>query len=175
MVANGTTPTITEALAERVKRHLTEEERTLIAVLESVRDLHQSLRQLDGEALTLALQNETAALREAEGLQRQRLAFRTETAGAFGLSPHEVTLSALATKTSGALQASVVETRQKLADMSEEMDRLNRQNAAMIQQSLLLMRGIVGHLTGTTFSGESYNAGGAREEAHVGPLVQWGG
>lgn len=175
MVADGTMSTISEALAERVQRHLTEEERTLVAVLESVRELHHSLRQLDGDALALALQSETAALREAEGLQRQRQQFRSETASALGLAPQDVTLGALAAKTSGQLQASVVQTRQKLTDMSAEMDRLNRQNAAMIQQSMMLMRGIVGRLTGTVASGESYNAGGVREEAHVGPLVQWGG
>jgi len=175
MTAENPEATITGGLAARVQSHLSDEERTLQSVLEAVRDLHQSLRQLDGEALAQALQNETAALQAAEQLQRQRQQIRNDAASELGLSPNEFSLGLLAQKTSGTLQAVVVSSRQKLADMSSEMDRLNRQNAAMIQQSLVLMRGIVGRLTRTAAPSESYNAGGAREEAHVGSLVQWGG
>ncbi len=175
MTADKLESTITGGLAERVQSHLGDEERTLQSVLEAVRDLHQSLRQLDGEALALALRNETAALQAAEHLQRQRQQIRNEAASELGLAPNEFSLGLLARKTSGNLQTVVLNSRQKLADMSTEMDRLNRQNAAMIQQSLMLMRGIVGRLTGTAAPAESYNAGGVREEAHVGSLVQWGG
>jgi hypothetical protein len=166
---------MTSTLAQRVQRHLSDEEQTLVAVLEAVQQLHHSLRHLDGEALATALQNESAALRAAEGMQSRRQQIRMEAASELGVSPEDFTLGLLATRTTGELQASIVASRQTLTEMSAEMDRLNRQNAAMIQQSMSLMRGIVGRLTGTAASGESYNAGGAREEAHVGSLMQWGG
>lgn len=175
MAATGTNPTITKALAERVQQHLCDEEQMLVAVLESVRQLHKSLRRLDGEALAIALQNETAALRDAEGLQARRKQVRAEAADELGVAPQEFTLGLLAARTTGELHTSISGARQKLKEMSTEMDRLNKQNAAMIQQSLMLMRGIVGRLTGAVASGESYNADGVREEAHVGSLLQWGG
>lgn len=171
---NATTTQISNELAERMQRHLTEEEQSLVCVLDAVRAVHDSLRSLDGNALAEALDSEAAALRQAEGLQARRQQIRSEAAGVLGVPPQEVTLSVFAEKTSGPLQATVVETRQKLALMSTEMERLNRQNSAMLQQSLSLIRGIVGRLTRTA-GGETYNAGGAKEETHVGPLMQWGG
>lgn len=175
MPADQTHPAISNVLAERVTQHLNDEERNLVAVLDAVRDLHQSLRELDGEALAQALQSETIALRDAEILQPQRKQIRDEAARELGLTSQEFTLGVLVQKTTGSLRATVAESRQKLTEMSVELDRLNRQNAAMIQQSLMLIRGIVSRLTRTAGSGESYNAGGIREEAHVGSLVQWGG
>ena len=175
MATTETNIGISDAFAERVKHHLNDEEQSLVTVLDAVRELHESLRQLDGEALSQALQSEASALRDAEGLQHQRQQFRDVAATELKTTPQEITLGLLVQKTTGALQTSVVESRQKLSEMSVEMDRLNRQNAAMIQQSLTLMRGIVGRLTRTGASGESYNADGIREEAHVGSIVQWGG
>ncbi|MDB5347033.1 MAG: flagellar protein FlgN [Schlesneria sp.] len=165
---------ISNELAERMQRHLTEEEQSLVTVLDAVRAVHDSLRNLDGNALADALDSEAAALRKAEGVQVRRQQIRVEAAGALGVPPQDVTLSVFAEKTTGPLQTTVVESRQKLAQMSTEMERLNRQNSAMLQQSLSLIRGIVGRLTGTA-PGETYGAGGAREETHVGSLMQWGG
>ena len=161
-------------LAERMQRHLNDEEQSLVSVLEAVRALHESLRVLDGDALAQALESETVALKQAEELQQRRQQIRSEAANALGLPPKDFTLGLLAEKATGPLQTSVVESRQKLVEMSSEMDRLNRQNAAMIQQSLTLMRNIVGRLTNTA-GGESYSASGARNETHVGSLMQWGG
>lgn len=175
MMGQGNEPTISPAMAERVKVHLDDEERSLVAVLEAVRELHRSLRQLDGAALQQALHMELAALTEAKQLQERRQKLRFDAASELGLSPHEFTLGLLARKSGGELQNSVVASRQKLSEMAAEMDRLNRQNHAMADQSTSIIRGIVSHLTGTAGHGESYNAGGARDEAHVGSLVNWGG
>lgn len=175
-MANGTTQSgISHSLAERIQSHLTDEEHSLVEVLEAVRELHKSLRELDGEGLTKALQTESDALRQAELMQNQRQQMRTDVANELGMAPAEFSLGVLVERTTGVLQSSIAESRERLTAMSAEMDRLNRQNAAMIQQSLSLMRGIVGRLTGTAATCDSYNAGGAREEAHVGSLVQWGG
>jgi hypothetical protein len=175
MVASGMDSTITDALAARVQRHLDDEERTLTALLAAVRQLHESLRYVDGEALTEALRSETEALREAERLRPQRQQIRDAAARELGFAPQEFTLGLLVQKTAGNLRAAIAASRQKLTGMSAEMDRLNRLNAAMIQQSLMLIRGTVERLTGTAASGESYGADGSRDETHAGPLVHWGG
>jgi len=175
MMGQGQEPAISPAMAERVKVHLDAEERSLIAVLEAVRELHRSLRQLDGAALQQALQYELAALMEAKQMQERRQKLRFDAANELGLSPHEFTLGVLAKKTSGELQQSVAASRQKLSEMAAEMDRLNRQNHAMADQSTAIIRGIVSHLTGTAGQGESYTAGGVPDEAHVGSLVNYGG
>lgn len=175
MPTAGLNSTITKSLGERLQRHLCDEETALVTLLDAVRQLHQSLRDLDGEAVAIALQNEISALHEAEGLQVRRQTIRTEVAGELGITPQEFTLGLLVARTTGGLHTTIVESRQRLTEMSAEMERLNRQNSAMIQQSLQLIRDIEGRLTGTAASGESYGADGGREEAHVGSLVQWGG
>lgn len=175
MIATGSESTISAGMAERVKAHLGDEERSLVAVLDAVRELHQSLRQLDSAALQQALQREAAALTNAELLQQRRKKLRLDGATELGLPPREFTLGLLARTSTGELHQAITASRQKLSEMAAEMDRLNRQNHAMAQQSVAIYRGIVGRLTGAAGQGESYNAGGARDEAHVGPLVQWGG
>lgn len=175
MVATVSDLQLSSAAEARLTEHLVDEEKTLGGMLEAVRALHDSLRHLDGEALTKALQGESAALKEAEELQTKRLRVRTDVAVELGVPLDEFTLSMLSRHTTGDLHSSIVASRQKLATIAAEMDKLNRQNAAMIYQSLTLMRGIVGRLTNAAGSGESYNAGGVREEAHIGSLMQWGG
>lgn len=170
-----TTNALSTALAIRVQDHLGEEEQCLSIVLHAVRQLHASLRGLDGDAMAVALQNESEALRQAQAMQDRRQHFRETAARELGVTPEEFTLSLVARRSAGEFQDGILRQRARLAEMSAEMDRLNRQNAAMICQSLMLMRGIEGRLTGTAPAADSYNAGGAREEAHVGPLIQWGG
>ena len=68
-----------------------------------------------------------------------------------------------------------LQVRNRLTEMSTELARLNRQNAAMIRQSLDLTRGIIGELTGHGPHFDSYNASGKSETGHVGPVMQWGG
>lgn len=166
---------VSPQLAERVSEHLGQEEQCLTMVLDAVRQLHTSLRLLDGEALAEALQNESAALREAEAMQRRRQTLSAAAASEMGLAPDQFTLGVLARRTEGPLRQAIVQRRDRLAELSSEMDRLNQQNAAMTLQSLMLIRGVVGRLTKTAAPSESYNASGVRQEAHVGPLVQWGG
>lgn len=162
-------------LADRLSQHLQDEESALVFVLDAVRNLHRSLLDLNGNELSASLDNEALALQRAQAVQRRRHQFRDEMSHALGLPADELTLTVLASHTSGPLRDLIVETRRRLSQMAAETNRLNRQNAAMIKQALVLVRGIVGKLTRTAGIGESYNAGGVREEAHVGSLLEWGG
>jgi flagellar FlgN protein len=166
---------ISGPVADHLLAHLQDEEASLAAMLRAVRDVHSALRQLDDDALRQALDDEISVLKTAESLQQRRRQMRSELSDVLGVSAEEATLGLIVSATAGSLRETVTRCRQSLAEMASEMNRLNRQNAAMIRQSMSITQGIIGRLTGTAAVGESYNADGGREEAHVGSLVQWGG
>jgi hypothetical protein len=161
--------------AERLLAHLDDETSSLAAMLAAVRGVHQALRQLDDEGLGLALEAESRELASSTLMQQRRHRLQVELAPGLGLAAPDVTLRRLVTVTSGPMHDAIDHGWRLLAEMASEIERLNRQNAAMIGQSLAIARGVVERLTGVSAVGESYNAGGARVETHVGPLIQWGG
>ncbi|MEK6257862.1 MAG: flagellar protein FlgN [Planctomycetota bacterium] len=172
---NGDAGRIAGPVADHLLAHLHDEEASLVAMLQAVRDVHGALRHLNDDKLRQALEDEARVLKTAEGLQQRRSLLRSELSAVLGVSAEEVTLRRIVAATTGSLRETVEHCRQSLAEMAAEMNRLNRQNAAMIRQSLSITHGIIGRLTGTAAVGESYNADGGRDEAHVGSLVQWGG
>ncbi len=172
---NGHESRIVGPVAEHLLAHLRDEEASLAAMLQAVRDVHGALRHLDDDALRQSLEDEARVLRAAEALQQRRRQLRSELSEVLGVPAEETTLRRILSATTGALRETVERCRQSLAEMAAEMNRLNRQNAAMIRQSLSIAHGIIGRLTGTAAVGESYNADGGRDVSHVGSLVQWGG
>lgn len=162
-------------VADHLLTHLHDEEASLSAMLQAVRDVHGALRHLNDDTLRQALEEEARVLKAAETLQRRRSQLRSELSVVLGLPAEETTLRRIVAATTGSLREAVERCRTILAEMAAEMNRLNRQNAAMIQQSLSITHGIIGRLTGAAGVGESYNADGGRDEAHVGSLIQWGG
>ncbi|MBI5756899.1 MAG: flagellar export chaperone FlgN, partial [Planctomycetales bacterium] len=100
---------------------------------------------------------------------------RAELAVELRVPPEHVTLQALYECTTGEPSAEIRRFRRRFAEISAEVSRLNRQNAAIIRQSLDVTTAILGQLTGTTPDAESYNAAGARDETRFGSVVQWGG
>jgi len=162
-------------VADHLLAHLHDEEASLSAMLQAVRDVHGALRHLNDDKLRQAIEEEARVLRAAEGLQPRRCQLRSDLSDVLGVPAEEITLCRILSATTGSLRETVERFRQSLAEMAAEMNRLNRQNAAMIRQSLSITKGIIGRLTGTAAVGESYNAGGGKEEAHMGSLVQWGG
>ena len=161
--------------ADHLLAHLLDEETSLTAMLQAVRAVHSALRQLNDETLRQAIEDESRVLKTADSLQQRRSQLRSELSAVLGVPAEETTLRHVISATTGSLREAIERCRQSLAEMAAEMDRLNRQNAAMIQQSLSITHGILERLTGTAAVGESYDAHGGREEAHVGSLVQWGG
>ena len=168
-------PMIVGPVAERLLTHLGDETATLAAMLAAVRGVHDALRQLDDEALGQSLEAESRELSSSLALQQRRHDLQDQLASMLDLVPEEVTLRRLIAATSGSLRDAIERGWRSLTEMGAEMERLNRQNAAMIGQSMAIARGVVERLTGVRAVGESYNADGARTETHVGPLIQWGG
>lgn len=162
-------------VAEQLLTHLSAEESSLAAMLHAVQSVHNALRHLNDDQLSEALEEESQAISAAGELQQHRWDLRAALAATLGVEQDEATLGRVLAVTTGALRETVARVRQRLAEMSAELERLNRQNGAMIRQSLSLTRGIIGRLTGQRAAGDTYNAEGNRDEVHVGSLVQWGG
>ncbi len=167
--------TIDGPAAEQLLSYLGDEATSLAAMLNAVREVHQALMVLDDNALKASLVVEARELSSNVEIQSRRRQFQNELATVLQVAPGEVTLRRLAMATSGTLRESIERIRRSLSEMATELDRLNRQNAAMIGQSLAIARGVVERLTGTSASQESYDAVGGRAKTHVGPLIQWGG
>lgn len=161
-------------VAERVLEHLNGESAALAAMLDAVRGVHVAIRDLDDEALRTSLEAEARELSTTVSIQERRRELQRELAPVFRIDPQEVTMRHLLAATSGQARNSIESVRESLREMATEVDRLNRQNAAMIGQSLAIARNVVEQLTGASGVSESYNAIGSRSDAHVGPLVQWG-
>jgi len=168
-------PKIVGPVAEQLLSHLEDEKASLGAMLNAVRDVHFALRDLDDEALRKSLVDEARELSASTKMQQRRRQLQNKLATILDVAPQDVTLKRLLAVTSGSVRESVETVWRSLTEMAREMDRLNRQNAAMISLSLSIARGVIERLTGVTAVSESYNAIGARSETHVGPLIQWGG
>ena len=160
---------------ERLISHLRDEEKTLAILLVAVREIRQALLNRDGERLTQALEAEADSFQMGEQMRDKRAAFRQELAERLQVAPSEVTLSRLEAIVSAGARGELAKCRQRLQEMSDELLRLNRQNGAMIQQTLDLTERLVGQLTGGGPHFTSYNATGQSEAAHTGPVLQWGG
>ncbi|WP_010583809.1 flagellar export chaperone FlgN [Schlesneria paludicola] len=161
-------------VADHLLSHLGDEQAALAAMLTAVRGVHQALRDLDDEALQKSLADEANGLASSLAVQQQRQLLQQELATVLHVDPRDVTLNRLASATSGTLHDSIEAIWRSLKEMASEVERLNRQNAAMIAQSLAIARGVVERLTGVAGVGESYGATGNRAESHVGPIIQWG-
>ena len=161
-------------IAERVLDHLNQENNTLAAMLDAIRGVHVALRDLDDEALQKSLEAESRELTTNVAIQERRRELQFELAPLLNLPPQDVTIRRLTAATSGNARDSIESIWHSLTEMTTEIDRLNRQNAAMIGQSLMIARNVIEQLAGVAGVGESYNAVGVRSESHVGPLIQWG-
>ena len=170
--ANRTT--IEGPIAERVLDHLNHENDTLSAMLDAIRGVHVALRDLDDEALQISLEAESRELTTNVAIQERRRELQFELAPLLNVSPQDVTLRRLSAATSGNARDSIMSIWRSLSEMATEIDRLNRQNAAMIGQSLAIARNVLEQIAGVSGAGESYSATGTRAESHVGPLMQWG-
>lgn len=166
--------TIDEHTANRLLQHLTAESDALLAMLNAVRDVHNALKDLDDDALYRSLDVEARELSLSAEMQERRHRLQRELAQLLMVQPQEVTLRRLVQLTTGTARASIEHVWRRLVEMAAEVERLNRQNAAMIAQSLSIARGVLGRLTGSAITNESYNAGGGRAETHTGPVIQWG-
>ena len=163
------------AIGDRVLAHLREEEQTLAVLLLAVGEIRQALFTRDGERLTQALQAETDSYQLGEVMRERRTLFREEMANLLQIAPEEITLSRIDSCVPDEARPEVAACRQRLQEMSDELLRLNRQNAAMIQQTLQLTERIVSQLTGGGPHFTSYNANGRNEPARVGSVLHWGG
>lgn len=159
----------------RISSHLREEEQLLATLLMAAREIRQALRKRDGESLSQALEFESNTIRSAETVFQKRKNLRTEMSQCLNVDPCEVTLSGIEELLAEEDRRELRKCRDRLQQMSDELLRINRQNSAMIQQTLDLTQRIVGELTGGGPHFTSYSATGQSESPQLGPVLQWGG
>jgi hypothetical protein len=172
--APETVVAIVGPVADQLLDHLENERISLEAMLSAIRSVHVALRDLNDEALQSSLEAEARELACGVALQERRRRLQNELGAKLHIPPHEITLRRLITLASGSVRDSIERIWRSLSQMAAETDRLNKQNAVMIGQSLSIARGVVERITGASGISESYGASGARTETHVGPLIQWG-
>lgn len=161
-------------VADQLLEHLENERSSLEAMLTAIRDVHVALRDLNDAALETSLEVEARELASGVALQERRRRLQCDLAEKLRIRPEEVTLRRLMMLASGSVRDSIERIWRSLSEMAMETERLNRQNAAMINQSLSIARNIVEQISGASATSESYGATGVRAETHVGPLIQWG-
>jgi len=169
------TTDVASTIGQRILSHLHDEEQTLSVLLLAVGEIRQALFTRDGERLTEALHAEADSYQLGEAMRERRTLFRQEMATLLQIDPEEITLSRIDSCVPIELRDEVAASRHRLQEMSDELLRLNRQNAAMIQQTLQLTERIVSQLTGGGPHFTSYNANGRNEPARVGSVLHWGG
>lgn len=171
---SDTVVAIVGPVADQLLAHLENERQSLEAMLSAIRNVHAALRDLNDEVLQSSLEAEARELAAGVALQERRRRLQGELGAKLRIPPQEITLRRLITLSSGSVRNSIERIWRSLSDMAAETDRLNKQNAVMIGQSLAVARGVVERITGASGTNESYGASGTRTETHVGPLIQWG-
>lgn len=157
-------------------RHLDAEEAAVRDLLKTLRDIRQALLKHDLDGFTAALERQAKAAQAAESLRANRDKLFPELARVMGIAAGQgVTLRQIAERLPEGAAAWVQRRREQLREMALDMDRLNRQNAAMVQQSIELTRQVMGALTRQSPGGTGYDAYGSRQEAVGKSIFDLGG
>ena len=149
-----------------------QEEAMLAATLETLRHVRAALIAGDLATLNRALDQQGHTARAASELQVRRKRLRSDLANSLGQPPESVTLQALAKSLPGEPGERLAGCRVRLKKMAEQVDRLNRGNAALVQQSLGFLHRLFVGLTGGQPSSQSYGPGGVRQDTPCGSIIE---
>jgi hypothetical protein len=159
------------SLALACLEHLAQEEASLLATREALRQLHAALLHQGVEALARALPVQERAAQAAEAQHRKRMQAVQEWATFFGISPGHITLTMLADQAPDGLRARLEESRQRLRALALEVDQLNRENTGMVNYCMSFMQQVLGAITGTEAGGPRYGPAGAYQKTACGSLL----
>lgn len=161
-----------ETLAVACIGHLQQEEAMLTSTLEMLRRIRESLVTRDHDALSAALQEQERSQKSAFDLQLAREQIRVRISASLGVSPAEATLHQLALRVSGELQERLASGRRRLAELTNEIDAINRCNAVLVQQSMGLLNQVLYCLTGEEQTSQRYGASGHMATGSPGSVIQ---
>lgn len=155
--------------------HMQREEAVLESLLQSLSEVRSALLKNDMDALSVALERQDEATQASEKIRVERNEILQQTASSLGIPLESLTLKKLAESIQGKTGQTLDSLRRHLTRMSEEVDRLNRANAAMLNQAVDITRQVLAELTQSEVGCDRYDASGGRETPVSGPIIEMGG
>ena len=145
------------------------------ATLTSLHQVRAALVSNNLQALRTALEQQCDIAQAGKDLRCKRDLLRQELAAVTGTASESVTVQMLALCLPGERGDRLERCRQRLRQMATEVDQVNRGNATLVWHCLNFMQGLLVAITGGESTGGRYNAGGQRQEAACGSLIQMRG
>lgn len=153
------------------EEHLTAEETLLADMLHSLRQVRDAFFQRNLKILpTLQIRLEQLT-REAIGMTAARDRLRATLANSLGVSEQEATLRTAALSLPEPARSHLLQRRDRLIELMDEMDRLSQQNADLLGYARGFMACLFAGLAGTHAS-ERYGPQGERNGGTIGPLLE---
>lgn len=154
---------------------LSDEVRLLSQVEQVVSDLRAAIRRNEIDSLEQRVAQHQQLLTSIAQRATDRVQTLQELAVRFDLKSDEVTVRTLSEAVGGELGQRLNAVADELQTRGREVARVNRLNAAMIVQSADLTREVIQVLTNSDPGGNSYDAGGSRQDAVGRSMVELNG
>ena len=149
-----------EVLVMRCLAHLEKEEAMLQTTKELVQQIREALIRRDQALLQELLEGQQRAAEVSQGLYAARLKMCREIAHTFAVPLETASVGFLAGRVTGSLQQRLLSCRRRLTRAAEQVDILNRGNAALASQTMNLLFGVLHRLTGVSPQPSCYERDG---------------
>ncbi len=155
--------------------YLEQEEEQLDAMLESLAEVRTALLKNDLEALSTALERQAEAVHQTERVRARRGIVLRGMADRLHVDADGMTLRKVAESLPTETASWLEESRSRLREKAQEVERLNRANAAMVFQAVDVTRQVLSELTSSGPAPEVYNASGSLQGQVGGSTFEVGG
>jgi flagellar biosynthesis/type III secretory pathway chaperone len=152
--------------------HLAQEEAMLAATLELSRQVRAALIQNNRAGLTEALAQQERAVQPGPELRRERARLREKAAAALGIPADAFTLGKLAPHSTRPLADRLSRFRDRLRQLAQELDQLNRDNAVLVRFNLDFFQQVLVAITGGKPATGCYGPHGNKQTAPLGSLIE---
>ncbi|GEM_PF-5934624 len=160
---NCTTTGVPQRLALSCLAHFEKEEAVLQTSKESLLKVQAALISGRIEQLRQALRTHEESGRQATDLHEARQLLRERLAETLRIPAEQVTLRVVSDRAPPALRQSLSASRQRLLQISDDIERIHRSNSALLRQSIRLLQRLLGCLLGNAGDTSRYTAEGLME------------
>jgi hypothetical protein len=154
---------------------LAEEERNLLEIVRITQEFRRLLAINRTDELEARVRDYERTTNQARALTAQREPLQQEMFERFDLKGDSVTLRDLAARVGGEQGRQLTEICERLRSHGDEIARANRHNSAIVVLSADLSKEVIQALTHTKPGGDSYGAGGERQDALNGSMIELNG
>jgi hypothetical protein len=169
---NDMTAMSLDKLARTCLSHFAEEEAMLQETLEVLLAVRSALVHGDRDDLSVALASQEHTVRSVQTIHEKRMSVRRIMADLLGVPLRSVTLHLLAERVGGETGDGILDYRRRLTQLTAEVQRIHRANAALIHQSISLLERLLVQLTGGDDGGGRYGPMGVVDSGHGGSMIQ---